>query len=66
MNGMLINNNIIQLSIYKSGLWVRFGKSPGNGFSINRSQLLFSERYGYTKIYKLPFGWKFKFLKRRK
>lgn len=35
----------------------------GYGLSLKRTQLLFSERYGYKKYFKLPFGWRLMVLK---
>ena len=43
------------------GLWFRIF---GYGLHFNNAPLLFSERNGLTKIYKLPFGFKMKVLKR--
>lgn len=38
----------------------------GYGFMITNSLILFSERNGYVKFYRLPFGYRLKFLKRTK
>jgi len=43
-------------------IWFRFGKRE-RGFSIKRTELMFSERYGYTRFVSLPFGWRLVFLK---
>jgi len=34
------------------------------GFSIKRTPLVFSERNGYTKYWRLPFGWRLSKLRR--
>jgi hypothetical protein len=44
----------------KDCIWMRFF---GRGFSFFNYPPLFSERNGYQKIFKLGFGWRFKFLK---
>ncbi len=42
-----------------TGFWFRIF---GYGVHIVNSPLLFSERHGYTKIRKLPFGFRLKYL----
>jgi len=42
-------------------LWIRWGIAK-KGFALKRTKLIFSERYGNTKLIKLPFGWRFQFL----
>lgn len=42
--------------------WFRFGRN-GYGLSLKRTSMLFSERNGYDKYLKLPFGWRLKLLK---
>lgn len=51
-------------SYYKDSdcMWFRFGRN-GYGASIKRTEMLFSERYGYRKYLKLPFGWRLTLLK---
>lgn len=41
--------------------WLRIN---GVGFVIRRDALMFSERYGYTKYLRLPFGWRANWLRR--
>jgi len=43
------------------GFWFRIF---GWGLWFSNGRLHFSERYGHRKIRKLPFGWRFGFLKR--
>jgi len=42
---------MIRYRFYKSGFWLRIGKR-GISFAIDRPKL-FSERYGYNKVYRL-------------
>lgn len=44
-----------------TGFWVRFF---GWGLWFSNGPLSFSERNGYKKFVKLPFGWRMGFLKR--
>lgn len=37
--------------------WIRIS-SDGYGLSLKNTRLLFSEKYGYRKSLKLPFGWR--------
>ncbi len=53
----------------ESDAWFRFrrGRSyEGIGLCFSRSSLLFSEHHGYTKYWKLPFGWRVNILNRYK
>ncbi len=44
-----------------AGFWIRIF---GRGFHASNGSLNFSERNGYTKFLRLPFGWRIKGLKR--
>lgn len=45
--------------VFKKIFWIRF---LGYGIHITNSRALFSERNGMIKSYKLPFGYRLKFL----
>ena len=51
--------------ICKELIWVRVG-GRGYGLAIKKTPILFSERYGYVKYWRLPFGWRLVILKPRK
>jgi hypothetical protein len=56
-------------SYYKDeeGFWFRFGlRGPGLSFRNRNYEMLFSERNGYRKSLKLPYGWRVLWLPRRK
>jgi hypothetical protein len=46
-------------------VWLRLWEH-GYGICLKRTPLLFSERYGYRKTYKIGFGWRVSFLWRGK
>jgi len=46
----------------KNLIWIRVGYLK-YGIAIKRTPLLFSERYGYTKYFGLPFGWRIEILR---
>lgn len=50
--------------IDRNGLWLWF-RPFGRGVAVTNGPLLFSERYGYAKFLRLPFGWRAKLLKKR-
>lgn len=50
-------------SLNGSGFWFRIF---GWGLWVSNGSFSFSERNGYGKVRKLPFGWHWKFLKRGK
>jgi hypothetical protein len=60
---MKFNLKIIRGYFSKNLIWVRFGVNSA-GFKLSRTRLLFSERNGYKKYIKLPFGWRVSFLNR--
>lgn len=57
---MHINTRPVQFLSYQGGFWFRLF---GYGLSINNSRLTFSQRNGYTKYARLPFGYKAVWLK---
>jgi hypothetical protein len=50
-------------NVSKDVFWVRLF---GRGFSIKRTPMLFSERAGHTKTYRLICGWRVVFLGQRR
>jgi hypothetical protein len=69
---MNINLGFLQFASWKrdnpdfytgSGFWFRFF---GYGLHFTNGRMSFSERNGYVKIRRLPFGWRFKPLKKGK
>lgn len=67
MKGAFFNYKNLYCGYRTSGqFWIRFYFYKMIGFVVkNKHQpRLFTERYGYIKYYGLPYGWRFKFLRK--
>jgi len=58
---MNFNLKLIYGHLSTQASWVRYWR--GKGIVLTRQRPLFSERMGYTKSKKLPFGWRIRKLK---